>query len=50
MSEEANKKAKKPKLNKEGFEAGSRVSFEDIQLAKIKAIAAAKEEREKKSK
>ena len=48
MSED--KKVSKPKLNKDGFVPGSRVSFEDTQAAKIKDIAQQKADREKKAK
>tara|TARA_R110002096_G_scaffold428601_1_gene640518 strand:- start:816 stop:989 length:174 start_codon:yes stop_codon:yes gene_type:complete len=47
MAEEKKVKAKKPKLNKEGFKPGQRVSFEEVQAAKIKAIAKQKADREK---
>ena len=47
MTEEKKVKAKKPKLNKEGFTPGQRVSFEEVQAAKIKSIAKQKADREK---
>lgn len=47
---EVAEKPVKKKLNKDGLEIGGRVSFEDIQKAKIKGIARQKAEREKKAK
>ena len=48
MSEEKKAKIKKPNLNKDGFVPGQRVSFEEMQAAKIKALAKQKADREKK--